>query len=95
MLGAGFALFFLLMACYQIWWAGTCYGPRHLVPALPLLLASLAVLPQTALYRSPAGKALAWGLAGVSVLLNGLAVFLYSQFWGVNPYVKAVALFGP
>jgi hypothetical protein len=92
-MGAGFVLFFLLMASYQIWYAGACYGPRHLVPMLPLLLASLVVLPETALYRSAPGKVLAWVLAAVSVMVNGFAVFCYSQFWSQNPYEKIVALF--
>jgi hypothetical protein len=94
LMGTGFALFFLLMASYQIWYAGMCYGPRHLVPTLPLLLASLVMLPGTSFYRSVTGKALTWGLAVVSILVNGFAVFFYSQFWGVNPYQKIAELMG-
>jgi hypothetical protein len=94
LMGIGFVLFFLLMASYQIWYAGMCYGPRHLVPTLPLLLASLVVLPSTAFYRSAAGKALTWGLASASILINGIAVFNYTQFWGVNPYQKIAELIG-
>jgi hypothetical protein len=71
-----------------------CYGPRHLVPTLPLLLASLVMLPGTSFYRSVTGKALTWGLAVVSILVNGFAVFFYSQFWGVNPYQKIAELMG-
>ncbi len=39
LMGSGFVLFALLMISY-VGWHGS-YGPRHLVPALPLLLASL------------------------------------------------------
>ncbi len=92
-LGTGFVLFFLSMASYQIWYAGACYGPRHLVPVLPLLLASLAALPETRLYRNAAGKALTWGLAAVSVAANGFAVFFYWTCWGDNPFHAAMKLF--
>ncbi|HBI43408.1 MAG TPA: hypothetical protein DDY78_11210 [Planctomycetales bacterium] len=94
LMGIGFVLFFLLMASYQIWNAGMCYGPRHLVPTLPLLLASLVMLPATAFYRSAIGKALTWGLAVVSILVNGFAVFFYWQFWGVNPYQRIATMLG-
>lgn len=93
--GAGFVLFFLLMANYKIWSAGFSYGPRHLVPTLPLLLTSLATLPETPLYRSAAGKALTWGLVAVSVAVNAFAVFFYWQCWGTNPYWQIVRMFWP
>ena len=51
---SGFVLFFLLMACYAGWSGGVCYGPRHLIPVAPLLLAGLAALPETRLYRHAA-----------------------------------------
>ncbi len=92
LMGIGFALFFLLMASYQIWYAGMCYGPRHLVPTLPLLLASLVMLPGAAFYRRAVGRAATWGLAAVSILINGIAVFNFGQFWGVNPYQRIAEL---
>ena len=83
--GSGFVLFFLLMICYMGWHGS--YGPRHIVPVLPLLLASLTALPEMRMYRHAAFKALAWVLAAVSVIVNGFGVFLYAQFWTQNPYL--------
>jgi hypothetical protein len=89
-LGAGFALFFVLMISYGGWHGS--YGPRHIVPVLPLLLASLTALPDVRFYRLSAVKAVVWGLVVVGVVANGFGVFFYSQCWGRNPYEAVLAL---
>lgn len=83
-LGAGFLLFFALMISYNGWHGS--YGPRHIVPVLPLLLASLTALPELRLYRHTAFKALVWGLVAVGVAANGFGVFFYAECWSRNPY---------
>jgi hypothetical protein len=101
--GSGFVLFFVLMACYRSWDAGYCYGPRHLTPVLPLLLTSLVVLPVPWRCRTAVGRRPAWGLTAaagvllaVSVTVNGAAAFNYNRLWRVNPYVRVYqSLFGP
>ena len=80
------------MACYAGWHGS--YGPRHIVPVLPLLLASLTALPETRPYRRAAVKAAVWALAAVGLVVNGFGVFCYSQFWSENPYLKIAALLG-
>ena len=83
-MASGFVFYFLLMMCYAGWHGS--YGPRHIVPALPLLLGGLAALPEMRAYQYAAVKALAGGLAAIGFVVNGFGVFCYSQFWGRNPY---------
>ena len=81
------------MACYKGWHGS--YGPRHIAPVLPLLLASLTALPELPAYRHAAVKALTWSLATVSILVNGFGVFCYSQFRSDNPFTKIPKLLWP
>jgi hypothetical protein len=92
LVGSGFLLFYLLMAFYRGWDGGTCVGPRHLVPLLPLVLTSLVVLPETRCYRWRVGKVLVWALAAVSVAVNAAVVFAYDQFWNANPFDRMWAM---
>ncbi len=39
------AFFLLVNAGYYMWWGGSAYGPRHLLPALPFLVLGLLALP--------------------------------------------------
>ncbi len=89
-MASGFVLYFLLMMCYAGWHGS--YGPRHLVPALPLLLAGLAALPEMRMVRSAVVKVLAGGLTALSVVINGFGVFCYSQFWERNPFREILVL---
>jgi hypothetical protein len=86
-LGTGFVAFYLLTASYAFWDGGFCYGPRYLVPVLPLLIAALVRLPRTRLYRSRCGKGVLAALVALSVLVNGVSVFYYWCCWSANPYL--------
>jgi len=84
-IGSGFLLYFLLMAAYSIWHGGECYGPRYLVPVIPLFMV-------------PLGLALAWALrcsrpallgitliCGLSLWLNLIAAVHYCGSLGWSP----------
>ena len=64
----------LLYARWQMWEGGWCWGPRFLVPLVPLLLLPVAALAATV--RSRPARAALVALAGVSALvtLGGVSV---------------------
>lgn len=82
-LAAGVPLAYLLFyARYAQWEGGYCFGPRYLVPAIPLLLLALPARLEGA---SPAGRAavMALVIAGACVQAIGLATsFLEDQRHG-------------
>ena len=90
LIGSGFLVYFLTMAAYAVWHGGDCYGPRYLVPAIPLFMV-------------PLGIALAWGLrcsrpaivamaliCGLSLWLNLIAAVHYCGSFRWSP-LKAVS----
>lgn len=56
----GITLGFLLIgAGYYMWWGGSAFGPRHLIPALPFLALGFARLPEGRVWRLGFGVLLA------------------------------------
>lgn len=62
---AGAAALWLVIASYAYWQGGPAFGPRHLIPAIPLIGLGLAFWPDR-----PAWNRWLVGLAGVSVAVN-------------------------
>jgi hypothetical protein len=64
-LAAGAVVLWLVIAGYGYWQGGPAFGPRHLIPVIPLLGLGLAFWPETRAWR--------WGLgvlAGLSIAVN-------------------------
>ncbi len=91
-LAAAFLLLYLLAAAWKDWQGGYCYGPRLLVPVIPLLgIALVKVLDAPLLQRGPAR----WGasaLIAVSVLLNLVAATHYWFSWSLSPWTVLARL---
>jgi hypothetical protein len=85
-LGSGVVAFLLLMSCYAVWTGGICYGPRYIVPMLPLLYAALVQLPDLRFARPGIVRAVILALVAVSIFVNARGVFYYSEHWNQNPY---------
>lgn len=83
LLGSG--LFFLCVSSYFTWEGGYCYGPRYVVPILPLLMAPLCVAPELRMFRGRWGLALLIGLGSASVLLNLVGAFACRAGWSRHP----------
>jgi hypothetical protein len=85
-LGTAFLTFFLLTAEWRLWEGGYGYGPRLLVPVIPLLgVAIVKALDSPLLDR----RFVRWGtyaLVGTSVLLNLVAATHYWYAWDANPW---------
>jgi hypothetical protein len=65
----------LVVATYPIWWGGICWGPRYLVPLLPLALLPLAYVHEW-LPRATAGARVITAIVALSVAVQipGVAV---------------------
>jgi hypothetical protein len=79
------ALYFLLMGCWEDWKGGFCFGPRLIVPALPLLYLGLAgFVTKGDRPNSP----WEWGVlaaGAASVALNFLPAVFAHEYWMVLP----------
>ncbi len=94
------ALFVLVVALaivvpYSMWYgptAGNSYGPRYLVPAMPLLL--LMAGPLLDRFRGRGVQAVSYALYLVGVAINGLAGFVTAipatQVWTESPFLTDV-----
>jgi hypothetical protein len=83
---SGFLLQYLVTSAWS-GWNGAVYGPRHLVPVLPLLFVSLAVLPRFPLYRLESGRFALSAICFISITINSLAVIYYWKYWLRHPLV--------
>ncbi len=80
---AGFTLYFLLAASWVDWRGGSCFGPRLVVPAIPLLVPAIA-LAWRRIARGAPGKILfAAAAVGIGVEVSALANPFYA-FWSVD-----------
>ena len=85
MLGGGAALYFLFVSLYDGWTGGFCYGPRYLVPVLPLLFVALVSLPATGIWRELWARRLLGAVCALSVAVNFIAANPYWNSWSKNP----------
>ncbi len=83
---AAFLMLYALAAAWKDWTGGYCYGPRLLVPVVPLLgIALVKALDAPLLARGPARWG-AWAVVAVSVLLNLVAATHYWFSWVMSPW---------
>jgi hypothetical protein len=82
---AASGLYFGLMANWVAWHGGACYGPRMIVPILPLLFAGAAVMHTCGWWSFKPLKGAAIGACLLSVLFNGVAAFSHGQVWMRHP----------
>ncbi|MCI0573358.1 MAG: hypothetical protein L0Y66_21640 [Myxococcaceae bacterium] len=90
-----FALVFGLTAAWKYWDGGWSFGPRLLVPVIPLLGVGIARAMELPFFKAFAPRWLAFNLLLVSCLVNGIAVMRYWAVVDVPPMrLLAVALGG-
>ncbi|MBI3185428.1 MAG: hypothetical protein HYZ28_25085 [Myxococcales bacterium] len=87
---SGVLLYFLVMASWPIWDGGHCYGPRLVMPVVPLLLLGAVKTLERPRSRWLAGACLALGLLSVAINLAG-ALFSCA-FWEAHPLVAGFQL---
>lgn len=93
---AGGTAYLLLMALWLEWHGGFCYGPRLIVPVLPLLFLALAVepwpeIPATRRRWLTLGLGL---LVACSFLINLGSVIFFRMYWTGIPWTVIGRLLG-
>jgi hypothetical protein len=79
---ACFCMWYFFIASLESWEGGYSYGPRFMVPIIPLLLVGLA-----GFFHSPSkGKLFAfYWMGALSIVLNGLGSIPYWKYWSMYP----------
>lgn len=83
-IGAGCLTWVSVIACWGMWHGGHCYGPRLIVPVVPLFLVPLATVPQQGWWRVRSSRRLAMALGGISVAFNAVGAFGCGYSFGVH-----------
>jgi hypothetical protein len=89
-LASGILLHFSLYASYRLWAGATCYGPRYVVPLLPLIVVPLVCLPGTRVWQRRWARYSVIAICALSVAMNGIAAMAYWAYWDTNPIRIAV-----
>jgi hypothetical protein len=94
MLVAGFLPGFLLVALWSDWGGGWCYGPRLIVPLLPLMAIGLVKVWELELFQRFIPR---WILANAlvfGVAVNAFGAFRYWESWHRFPLHMLADAFG-
>src|SRR5262249_51857822 len=87
-IGAGFLLYFLVMGSYAIWSGGDCYGPRYLVPVIPLLMVPLGLALAWAVRNSRSALFGMMLVCGLSLGINVVASIDYCRSFRWRPFTS-------
>lgn len=83
---------FCLMAAWVAWHGGACYGPRMIMPIMPLYFAALPMIPRCRWWRSRSARTAVAAVCAISLLINAVAAFCPSYVWRMHP-IRALAVF--
>lgn len=86
-IGTVFVVYFLLMALWTCWWGGHCYGPRLIVPVIPLLLVSLVQFKQSILYKKHMLYYATISIGCTSLMINLIAAMLSWRMFSMHPFI--------
>ena len=84
-IAAGVVLYCSCMSLWIDWHGGHCFGPRMIVPVIPLLFVALCETPNLFWMQHADGKVFAWTLVAGSVVFNGLGAFACGWAWSRHP----------
>ncbi len=84
---SGALIYFVIMACWRDWQGGFCYGPRLIVPIIPLLAVPLVMREWRLRTVQDWG---AWVVVWISVNINLLGSVLYESSWNHHPLLTGL-----
>jgi hypothetical protein len=93
-LWSSIGLYFALLAPYLYWAGAFCYGPRYLVPILPLLFDATPVPGVTSDSNSAAAARTVFAVYGLSVLINLVGAYAAGNAWDQHPLTLVRDLIG-
>ena len=83
---AGVLLYTGLFAFGADWGGGACYGPRLIVPVIPLLCVPLATLPTLPIWQNFRVRWALLAVVALSVGLNATGAFACEHGWEKHPF---------
>ncbi|HSU40905.1 MAG TPA: hypothetical protein VLJ38_15100 [Polyangiaceae bacterium] len=85
LVAAGAASYSAIFLFVGFWDGGFCFGPRYLLPTIPLWMLGMTQLRSTFVGRKPWAVALAALIGLTSVTINALGALPYSRSWNKHP----------
>jgi hypothetical protein len=83
----GFCFYFLIVALWKDWHGGHCFGPRLIVPAVPLLLVGLRRIGELWNEERYLGRLVIVLICGFSLLTNAIGAFQPGNYGFNHPFI--------
>jgi hypothetical protein len=84
-IACGAGLYYLLFSCWTTWHGGYCFGPRYLVPIIPLIMVGVVKVPEMVRGRGFWVGAAALAVTVLSIQINALGAVPYWRYWYQHP----------
>jgi hypothetical protein len=83
-----FLIYYTFISSISIWTGGYCYGPRYLVPVIPVLMLGLVGYLKSPRWGSDWGIGVLGIVGAVSVTINLFGAVPYWEYWTTHPFVE-------
>ena len=84
--------YFLLMSLWSTWWGGHCYGPRLILPIIPLLFLGIVETFASLAERSARFQQAALVTCTLSLLISATGALVHLAFWSQHPLITPLLL---
>jgi hypothetical protein len=87
-----FAVYFLLMSLWPIWWGGYCYGPRLVAPVIPFAFFGIVKVFESLPERSKQFQRRVVATCALSFGISAAGALVHLAFWNNHPLVAPFIL---